>query len=122
MTSSEQDIKAKIIQDNRPWGNFIQYAHNETCTVKIITVNPQQMLSKQLHQKRDELWVALDAGLQVEIDDKLFQSKPGDVFVIMKNTKHRLSSPKKKGRVLEISFGNFDEADIQRFEDIYGRK
>ena len=122
MTSSEQDIKAKIIKDIRPWGNFIQYAHNETCTVKVLTVNPNQMLSKQLHRNRDELWVTLDEGLQVEIDDKKFESKPGEVFVILKNTKHRLSSLEKSGRVLEISFGDFDETDIQRFEDIYGRK
>jgi mannose-1-phosphate guanylyltransferase/mannose-6-phosphate isomerase len=35
--------------------------------------------------------------------------------------KHRLIGEDKSYRVLEISFGFFDEDDIIRFEDKYGR-
>jgi len=122
MSSRENDIRKKIIQDIRPWGNFKRYAHNEECTVKIIEVEPNQMLSKQAHKQRDELWVIIDDGLRVELDDKVIDPKPGDEIVILRNTKHRLSSLGKKGRVLEISFGYADESDIQRYDDIYSRK
>jgi len=122
MSLNEDDIRKKIIQDIRPWGNFKRYAHNEECTVKILTVEPNQMLSKQSHKKRDELWIIIDEGLRVELDDKIIEPRIGDEIVILRNTKHRLSSPGKKGRVLEISFGEVDENDIERFEDIYGRK
>ncbi len=122
MSLSENNIRKKIIQDIRPWGNFKRYAHNEECTVKILTVEPNQMLSKQVHKKRDELWVILDEGLRVELDDKIIDPKPGDEIVILRNSKHRLSSTGKKGKVLEISFGYADENDIERFEDIYGRE
>ena len=52
-------MNEKIV-DFRPWGKFTQYTHNQETTVKIIEVAPQQKLSVQRHQKRDELWVALN--------------------------------------------------------------
>ena len=108
-------------KEKRPWGNFKQFVFNEKCTVKIIEVKPNQTLSKQVHRKRDELWVVLDKGLRVELDDKVINPKPGDEVVIKRKTIHRLSSLGRRARVLEISFGNFDESDVERLEDVYGR-
>jgi mannose-6-phosphate isomerase len=119
--SIENEIRKNIYLEARPWGNFVRYAQNENCTVKIITVNSGQMLSKQSHKKRDELWIVLDEGLRVDLDGKVFDPKVNEIVVIMRNTKHRLSSTGKKGRVLEISFGFQDENDIERFDDMYGR-
>ena len=65
--SRENNVRKRIIKDIRPWGIFKRYAHNEKCTVKIITVNPNQLLSKQVHRKRNELWVIIDEGLRVEL-------------------------------------------------------
>ncbi len=113
--------KTKTIRDVRPWGNFTRYVNNEKCTVKIIEVNPNRRLSKQAHKKRDELWIILDEGLRVELDDKVIDPKAGDEVVVTRNTKHRLSSLGKRARILELSFGDFDENDIERFEDDYGR-
>lgn len=121
MNSSGNDIRKKIIKDTRPWGSFKQYACNEKCSVKIITVNPNQMLSSQAHKKRDELMVILDDGLKIELDDQIISPKPGDEILINRNTKHRVSSLGNQARILEVSFGFFDENDIERFEDIYGR-
>lgn len=117
----EKSIKKGIKLEIRPWGNFKQFAYNEKCTVKIITVKEGQILSKQRHKNRDELWVVIDMGLKVELDDKVIEPRIGDEIVIPRNTMHRLSSMKGDGRILEISFGEFDEADIERFDDIYGR-
>lgn len=122
MDLKEKDIRKKIIQDIRPWGNFKRYAFNEKCTVKILTVGPKEMLSKQRHKKRDELWIIIDDGLKIELNDKIIFPKPGDEIVILRDTWHRLLSLGSKGRVLEISFGYFDENDIERCDDIYGRK
>ena len=121
MDKTDGNAKRKSIKDIRPWGNFVQYVHNEQCTVKIITVNPDHILSKQAHKNRDELWVVLDEGLRVELDDKVIDPKPGDEIIVKRTTKHRLSSLGKKARILEISLGDFDEDDIERFEDVYGR-
>ena len=121
MDSSGNNIRKKIIKDVRPWGGFKQYVCNEKCSVKIITVNPNQMLSSQAHKKRDELMVILDDGLKIELDDQILLPKPGDEILINRNTKHRVSSLGKQARILEVSFGFFEENDIERFEDIYGR-
>jgi len=121
MATTADEILSKILHVDKPWGNFEQYAHNQLCTVKILTVEANQVLSKQLHQSRDELWIVVDPGLKIELDDAELLPQPYDRIVIPRKTKHRLASTGARGRVLEISFGYFDEDDVERFEDIYGR-
>ena len=118
---TEEEILSKVIKVEKPWGNFRQFSLNELSTVKILTVASGQLLSAQKHKSRDELWIVLDPGLRVELDDEVFHPQVGEVFVITRKTKHRLGSDGPEGRVLEISFGFFDENDIERYEDIYGR-
>jgi mannose-6-phosphate isomerase len=122
MVSCETGIKDKILEDIRPWGQFKRYAHNDNCSVKILTVNQGQRLSKQVHKKRDELWIVLDEGLEIELEEEILKPKFGDEIVILRNSLHRLSAPRKKGRVLEVAFGFYDEDDIERLEDDYDRK
>ncbi|MEM4326975.1 MAG: phosphomannose isomerase type II C-terminal cupin domain [Candidatus Diapherotrites archaeon] len=110
----------KILKVKKPWGKFEQYTLNEKTTVKIITVNKNQKLSLQKHEKRKELWVALDEGLIAEINGKKKKLKTGQMVIVPKKAKHRISATK-TARFLEISFGHFDENDIKRYEDIYGR-
>ena len=109
-----------LIYTDKPWGFFEQFALNEQCTVKILHVKEGGCLSKQYHKNRDELWVMLDEGLVVEIDGKVMKPKKGKSVFIPRGSTHRLSSMV-GGRVLEISAGFFDEQDIVRLEDKYGR-
>jgi mannose-6-phosphate isomerase len=106
----------------KPWGKFEQYTHNMLSTVKIITVLPGGALSLQYHHRRDELWVVLDDGAQIEVGDRVIQPRVGDKVFIPRTTAHRLSSTGDSlVRILEVSFGEFDEDDIVRLEDVYGR-
>jgi mannose-6-phosphate isomerase-like protein (cupin superfamily) len=106
---------------HRPWGNFKQFALNEKCTVKIIEVNSKQELSLQKHKLRREEWYFLTSGI-IQIGKKIKKIKEGEIVKIGKNIKHRLIAENKKVRVLEISFGNFNEKDEIRLEDKYNRK
>ena len=116
------DRRPPSVKVERPWGNFEQYTHNLTSTVKVITVVPGGVLSRQYHHKRDELWVVLDAGACVELDGEVLHPEPGEKLFIPRETVHRLSSVgEREARVLEISFGEFDEDDIVRLDDVYGR-
>jgi glucokinase len=115
-------IKEGIIKQEKPWGNYTRYTNNQKSTVKILTVKVNQALSLQSHNYRDELWIVLDEGLTVELGDKILKPKAGEEITIPRKTKHRLSTESKKGRVLEISFGEYDENDETRYEDKYGRK
>ncbi len=110
------------VRVERPWGKFEQYTHNLPCTVKIITVVPGGTLSRQYHNKRDELWVILDPGARVELDGAVLHPEVEEKLFIPRETVHRLSSAgEAEVRVLEISFGHFDEDDIIRLDDVYGR-
>ena len=117
------DHRPPSVRVEKLWGRFEQYTHNLPCTVKIITVAPGGILSRQYHHRRDELWVILDAGACVELDGKVLHPEPEEKLFIPRQTIHRLSSSVDEGevRILEISFGEFDEDDIVRLEDVYGR-
>jgi mannose-6-phosphate isomerase-like protein (cupin superfamily) len=113
-------MKHKTITSIRPWGKFEQYTLNQKTTIKIITVKKGGILSLQSHKKREELWIALDNGLVAEINGKKTKLKKGQKIIVPRGAKHRISA-KSTARFLEISFGHFDENDIKRFEDKYGR-
>lgn len=106
---------------SKPWGDFRQFALNEPCTVKIITVKPGQATSLQTHNGRSEFWHVLSGDPKVTVDENETSAKPGDEFYILKQTEHRLAAQKETCQVLEVSFGFFDENDITRIEDNYGR-
>jgi mannose-6-phosphate isomerase len=115
------DPRDRIVEDRRPWGRFRRYTHGETTTVKVITVDAGQDLSLQRHQHRDELWIVLDPGLCVRIGDESTVAEAGDEFFIPRGTVHRASGGPHGARFLEVAFGRFDEDDIERLEDRYGR-
>ena len=106
----------------RPWGRFTQYCLNEPTTVKIIEVKAGSELSLQRHRDRAELWVPLDPTLQVEVDGRTWRPAVDEPVWIPAGATHRLSAPGERGgRILELGFGHFDEDDIERLSDRYGR-
>ncbi|WP_240487312.1 phosphomannose isomerase type II C-terminal cupin domain [Actinomadura flavalba] len=110
-----------VLTERRPWGAFEQFTLNEPSTVKIIHVEPGQRLSLQRHRHRDELWVALDPGAVFEVAGRRILPEVGERVLIRAGDTHRLGSAGAAVRVMEIAFGEFDEEDIERLEDNYGR-
>ncbi len=105
----------------RPWGSFKQYAFNQDVTVSLMTVRHGQRLSLQAHTGRAELWIVLDAGAEVTVDDQVLHPGPGDEIWIPANARHRLASVGPEVRVLEVAFGNWQQADITRYADDFKR-
>lgn len=110
-----------IYQEERPWGNFRQFTHDTPSTVKILTVKPNEALSLQSHNKRTEFWRVIKGNGVVYIGDKEYNVIEGDEYDILVNTKHSLSAGALGIEVLEIATGEFDENDIVRYKDKYGR-
>ena len=110
-----------IYQEERPWGNFRQFVKNTPSTVKIITINPNEELSLQSHTKRSEFWKVIAGSGSYNIDGAKHAFTPGDEIFVSVGAKHRLISGPEGLSVLEIALGDFDEEDIERFEDKYGR-
>ena len=110
--------EVKIVK--RPWGLFRQFILNKKCTVKILVVKPKQELSLQKHKKRTEMWYFLTEGI-VQLGRKIKKIKKERLVKIRKGVAHRLIADNKEVKVLEISSGEFDDKDIIRLEDDYGR-
>lgn len=110
--------------EERPWGDFRRLVHNEPCTVKLLTVAPGQRLSLQSHAHRSELWVFLDDGGIAEVDGEVSRPAVGERVFIPCGARHRLATAEDAAgpvRIMEMGFGDFDEDDIVRYEDQYGR-
>lgn len=107
--------------EHRPWGKFEQFTHNELSTVKIITVQPRQQLSLQYHHHREEYWRVVGGSGEVVIGDETLSARTGDSFYIPQGTVHRMQTLDDTLVILEIAYGEFDEEDIVRLEDKYGR-
>ena len=113
--------KSGVFQVERPWGNFRQFTHNDSSTVKIVTVKPNEILSLQSHKNRKEFWYVISGSGTVEIGETKKDTIVGDEYEIQVGEKHRLGAGPDGIQVLEISTGNFDESDITHYEDKYGR-
>ena len=114
-------LKSKLFQEERPWGNFRQFTHNDLSTVKILFIKKGEAFSLQYHNKRKEFWRVLSGTPKITVGEVVVKAKKGDEFEILPKINHRIHSIYSNTEVLEISFGEFDEQDIIRLEDKYGR-
>ena len=113
--------KLNLHFDQRPWGKEIWFPREGLDMVKILTVDPGGMTSLQYHNHRDEYWRFLSGNGEVVIGEEKIPVKAGDEQFIAKKTKHRIIGGTEPLVFLELHYGKFDEADIVRLEDKYGR-
>lgn len=111
----------KYERETRPWGDFERFTLNEKTTVKIIAVRPGEAFSLQTHAHRDEFWRVLSGSGTITIGDTERAAASGDAFFSPRGSKHRVEGGPNGIALLEIAFGDFDENDITRLEDRYGR-
>jgi mannose-6-phosphate isomerase len=121
----------------RPWGSGEVFATGENCSVRILAVDAGQKLSFQRHLCRDELFVALDDDVGIdlcgdELEDGIIDEfdyridsvmlKEGNYLLVPRGLWHRVRGFRTRVRILEIAFGVYDEDfDIERLLDLYGR-
>ena len=89
--------------------------------VKEIIVKPYHQLSLQSHKKRAEVWTVVFGQGRCIIG---LENKPlsvGDVVKIKKGQIHRLSAQNEPIKIIEVQVGDYDESDIERYMDDYGR-
>lgn len=119
-------------EEQRPWGSWRILDADDDCVLKKITVKAGHMLSLQSHGYRSEEWTPTETGLiaYVEFPDAGPDSGPYAVimqkderYLIPERAKHRLINPTSKDLSLfEVIKGKYDENDITRYHDSYGRK
>ncbi|MES2986042.1 MAG: phosphomannose isomerase type II C-terminal cupin domain [Patescibacteria group bacterium] len=116
-----EDIRKDIYEEKRPWGSFRKFTQNVSTTVKIIEILPGESLSLQTHRHRGEFWRIIGGNGIVEINGKRTEAVKGGEFFIPTQATHRAIGGNETLEILEIATGDFDEADIERLEDKYGR-
>jgi mannose-6-phosphate isomerase-like protein (cupin superfamily) len=116
--------------EKRPWGQFeilTEFAVNEPgftdVCVKKMTVKPGQKVSYQSHKLRNEHWFFVQGTGTVIISGKEITVKVGSHMDIRIGEKHRVinTGTDKDLIFIESQTGHYDEDDIQRFSDEYGR-
>lgn len=116
-------IMAKVLpyREERPWGSFIEFAENEPVTVKIISVRAGEAFSLQSHEYREEFWHVISGSGTVEIGENKLPVEIGKDYTVPARTQHRITASEEPVVILEVARGVFDENDITRNEDRYGR-
>ena len=115
--------------ENRPWGSFetlkkepIKNQQQSDSNIKIITVQPEQKVSYQSHKLREEHWVFIQGRGKVILNDQEQSVQAGTYVYVPQGAKHRVINDGDIDlKFVEVTTGQFDENDIERFSDQYGR-
>lgn len=106
----------------RPWGSIYTLSENQFVSVKMLSLNAGEKLSKHLHHVRDEVFLVLDEHITLQVWDTSFVLRKGDSFRIPAGTLHRLVALDSPCRILEIAYKYYDQVDdIKREDDKYDR-
>lgn len=122
---------SEIVWVPRPWGAYGVVHTDAETTVKILRVRPQSALSFQLHEHRDERWTLLapdnwergrDGLVRFIIDGKVLTAVPYVVYDVPRRVAHRIINDSTDTvEIVEVMKGRYDEDDITRIQDNYGR-
>ncbi len=104
----------------RPWGRFERFTLNERSTVKLLYINRGMRLSYQYHRKRSELWIVVSGKVRIYLDGARRVLGTGMRLEVPRGARHRIEALS-SAVVLELAFGKFDEQDIVRLYDDFGR-
>ena len=108
----------------RPWGEYFSWDSGRGWNLKTLYIKRGKRVSLQYHHHREEWWLLVSGDAQATVHDANGKStvalKKGEVFRVARKQIHRLSS-KNGGVLVEVAYGDFDEKDIVRLDDDYGR-
>ena len=121
---SDHDGDMSVISEKRPWGEFSVLGEAPDHKVKRLTVSPGCRLSYQVHAHRSEHWFVVSGTGVVTIDGYDHPIGPGSCIDVPVGAAHRVASDGPVDLVLiEVQHGeSFEEEDIVRLDDDYGRK
>ena len=105
----------------RPLGWYCCLCRGDGFAVKKLYVAPNQRLSLQYHQHREEHWTVVKGSGIVTQNECTTECKPGDTFHIGIEQRHRLQGGDEGCLIIEVQLGICKEDDIIRIEDDYGR-
>ena len=112
-----------MIFEERPWGNYTVLKTENSFQVKKLVVEQGKRLSLQSHKFRAEHWFVVSGSGIAELNGVEIELNPGDSVDVPIGSKHRIGCISGGQLIfIEIQTGeSFDESDITRFSDDFGR-
>jgi mannose-6-phosphate isomerase len=112
-----------VQRDDRPWGSFEVLSDEPSHKVKRLVVRPHERLSYQRHAHRAEHWFIVAGRGLATIEGMPHAVEPGVAVDVPAGSAHRMENTGDEQLVfIEVQHGDrFDEDDIERLEDDYGR-
>ena len=90
--SNNTPEKTTTENSTRPWGHYNVLLDTDYCKVKQITVKPNQRLSYQRHEKREEYWTIVKGQATVTLNDKKIALSEGQQIHIPQHANHRIAN------------------------------
>lgn len=107
---------------HRPWGWFETLTDGEGYRVKRLMIGAGRRISLQRHQHRCEHWVVVAGDGLLDCDGQQLAASAGVTLFIPRGAIHRASAGSEDLLIVEVQRGDsLSEADIERFEDDFGR-
>lgn len=113
----------KLFTEYRPWGYFTILEETKSYKVKKLVINPNQKLSLQYHNYRDEQWIVAQGEPTLTCEKETKDFTIGENIQIARKKIHRIENKKESiAIIIEVQTGDYlGEDDIVRLEDIYSR-
>jgi len=110
-------------RSERPWGHYEVLQEGKSFKVKSIWVDPGKRLSYQRHAFRAEHWFIVEGSGLVTINGVVSEVSAGSTVEFPIGTWHRIHNTGGGELVfIEVQTGaSFEESDIERAEDDFGR-
>jgi mannose-1-phosphate guanylyltransferase len=105
----------------KPWGieDFLLNT-DEPTQVKILSVEKGKRNSLHFHRVKNEIVYCVSGSGILYKGTNAFKLLPGHHYFVEKTIPHRLQAFDDL-KILEIGIGKYDETDITRIQDDYGR-
>lgn len=105
----------------KPWGREIIWAENSNYVAKMLDINPEQRLSLQYHEIKEETVYVLEGELLLWTSNN---SNPeilpeGSIYHVMPRQVHRFGAGNSSVRLVEVSTPHLE--DVVRISDDYSR-
>lgn len=110
--------------EKRPWGMYRILLETPYTKVKEIVVHPKQSLSLQYHDYRSEVWTIVKGSGEFTDGENVTPVCAANVLEIQQGDLHRITAGDEGITFIEVQLsfmGIFDEEDIVRLSDNYGR-
>lgn len=120
-SSTDFLLEATSIID-KPWGYEKILFQSDSYSIKILHINRNESLSKQVHKGRDEVWRVLEGLPIVEKGEDKQSYNASTLIFIQAGVVHRISAPQGDVTLLEMSLPHLNMDEIVRLEDKYERQ